>query len=166
MLAGGLAHEQILSLSGAWLVATFGAFVGHLFYYALGRYLMGKDLFSLVPRWKPKIEQVLPLIRKYPTLSIFILQYLYGMRLVGAIAIGLAGMPWQTFIGIELINCLIWAALILMIGYSATAAVHAWLPTAEKSLTGIVVIVFLTMGVMYFLIERLSRWKIKSEDEK
>ncbi len=164
LMAGGLAHQQILSPSGAWLVGALGAYVGHVVYYSLGRYLKGRDLFSMIPRWKPKIERALPLIRKYPKLSIFIMQYLYGMRIVGAVAMGLSGMPWPTFIGIELINCLIWSGVILMIGYSATAAVLAWLPLAEKSLTGIFIAVLLAMGALYLLIGRGSRWKKPKPD--
>ena len=165
MMAGGLAHQQILPLSGAWVVGALGAYVGHMVYYTLGKYLKGRDVFSLIPRWKPKIDRALPLIRKYPILSIFILQYLYGMRIVGAIAIGLSDMHWWTFIGFELINCLIWAGAILLIGYSATAAVLAWLPIAEKSLTGILIAVALTMGALYLLIGKTARWKEKSGPE-
>lgn len=156
LMAGGLAHQQILPPIGAWLLGALGAYLGHLVYFGLGRYLKTKDPFSWIPRWKPKIERALPLIRKYPKLSIFILQYLYGMRIVGAVAMGLSGMPWPTFIGIELINCLIWSGVILMLGYSATAAVLAWLPLAEKRLTGIFIAVLLVMGLLYFLIERIS----------
>ncbi|TAJ96838.1 MAG: DedA family protein [Candidatus Manganitrophaceae bacterium] len=166
LMAGGLAHQEILSFSGAWLIGALGAYIGHLVYYSLGRYLKGKDFFSIIPRWKPKIERALPLIRKYPTLSIFILQYLYGMRIVGAVAIGLAGMSAWTFIGIELINCLIWSGLILTIGYSATAAALAWLPVAEKSLTAIFIVVLLTMGLLYFIIGRVSRWRDRGEAGK
>lgn len=156
LMAGGLAHQQILPPIGAWLLGALGAYLGHLVYFGLGRYLKTKDPFAWIPRWKPKIERALPLIRKYPKLSIFILQYLYGMRIVGAVAMGLSGMPWPTFIGIELINCLIWSGVILMLGYSATAAVLAWLPLAEKRLTGIFIAVLLVMGLLYFLIERIS----------
>lgn len=163
LMAGGLAHQQILSPLGAWLAGALGAYVGHLVYYGLGRYLKTRDLFALIPRWKPKIERALPLIRKYPKLSIFIMQYLYGMRIVGAVAMGLSGMPWSTFIGIELVNCLIWSGAIFLIGYSAAAAVSAWLPFAEKSLTGIFIAVLLTMGLLYLLMEKLSRWREKSE---
>jgi membrane protein DedA with SNARE-associated domain len=162
LLAGGLAHQQILSSFGAWLVGALGAYVGHLVYYGLGRYLKAKDLFAWIPRWKPKIERALPLIRKYPKLSIFIMQYLYGMRIVGAVAMGLSGMRWSTFVGIELINCLIWSGVILIIGYSATAAVLAWLPLAEKSLTAILIAVLLAMGVLYLLIEKISQRGEKS----
>ncbi|MCG3113749.1 MAG: DedA family protein [Candidatus Manganitrophus sp. SB1] len=163
LMAGGLAHQQILSPLGSWLVGALGAYVGHLVYYGLGRYLKAKGLFARVPRWKPKIERALPLIRKYPKLSIFIMQYLYGMRIVGAVAMGLSGMAWSTFMSIELINCLIWSGVILMIGYSATAAVLAWLPLAEKSLTGIFIAVLLAMGMLYLLVGRGVRWKEKSD---
>lgn len=163
LLAGGLAHRQILSPFGAWLVGALGAYLGHLVYYGLGRYLKARNLIAWIPRWKPKIERALPLVRKYPKLSIFIMQYLYGMRIVGATAMGLSGMPWSTFLGIELINCLIWSGAVLAIGYSATAAVLAWFPLAEKGLAGIFIAVFLAMGLMYLLIERVSRWREKSE---
>jgi membrane protein DedA with SNARE-associated domain len=165
LMAGGLAHQRILPLIGAWLVGALGAYLGHLVCYGLGRYLKAKDLFAWIPRWKPKIERALPLIRKYPKLSIFMMQYLYGMRIVGAVAMGLSGMPWPIFVGIELINCLVWSGAILMVGYSATAAVLAWLPLAEKRLTGIFIAVLLTMGLLYLLIGRASRWREKSEPE-
>ncbi|WDT80833.1 MAG: hypothetical protein MPW14_03350 [Candidatus Manganitrophus sp.] len=60
LMAGGLAHQQILSPVGSWLIGALGAYVGHLVYYGLGRYLKAKGLFARFPRWKPKIERALP----------------------------------------------------------------------------------------------------------
>ncbi|MFY9270292.1 MAG: DedA family protein [Candidatus Manganitrophaceae bacterium] len=165
LMAGGLAHQQIVSPWGAWLIGALGAYLGHLVHYGLGYFLRGKNFLNLIPRWRPKIERALPFIRRYPVWSIFVMQYLYGVRIVGAVAMGLAGMPWLLFFTIQSINCLIWSAVIFVFGYGATAAVSLLFPWSDRGIVTLLIAVLLATAVLYFFIGRGGRWGIKSEPE-
>lgn len=165
LIAGGLAREHLLSASRVWLVGALGAYVGHLVFYALGRYMHERDLLAWLPRWRPKIDRALSLLQTHPTLSIFLLQYLYGMRIVGAVAIGLAGMPWPIFAGLELINCFIWSGVIFGLGYSATElALHAS-PLIPKSLS-LLFAVAVVVGLVYWLVRGERRLEEKPDSKR
>jgi membrane protein DedA with SNARE-associated domain len=157
LASGGLAHEGILPIVGVWLVGALGAYVGHIFYYSLGRYFKG-HLLVRFPRLKPKIERVMPIIQKHPWLSIFILQYLYGMRLVGAITLGLSGMSWRVFLGIEALNCLIWAGLIATLGYAMTAQALAWYRAANRGAL-VLVLLLISLTLILFFIRKATKKK-------
>lgn len=149
LTAGGLAHAGILSIGGVWVVGAFGAFMGHILFFCVGRY--SKDhIIVRFPRLKPKIDRAMPIIKKHPWLSIFILQYLYGMRIVGAIALGLSGMSWRIFIGIEALNCLIWAAIISALGFAMTGQMLAWYHATHRGLW-IVVLIGLLLALSLFI---------------
>ncbi len=157
LAAGGLAQKDLIPLFGAWLVGALGAYLGHLGFYFIGRYLRGKTLFNVSsPKWKPRIDRALHLIRTYPVLSIFFLQYVYGMRLAGAIALGFSEMPWVTFLSVQILNCLIWSGVVLAIGYGATGAISAWLDVPDQSIASVVVAVLLTTAFMYIFFKKLS----------
>lgn len=156
LAAGGLAQKDLIPLIGAWLVGALGAYVGHLVFYFVGRYLRGKSFFKVNPKWQPRIDRALFLIRSYPILSIFFLQYVYGMRLAGAIALGFSEMPWITFLAVQVLNCLIWSGVVLAIGYGVTEAISSWFNLSNQSLTSIVGAVFLTTAFLYIFFKKLS----------
>jgi membrane protein DedA with SNARE-associated domain len=156
LAAGGLAQKDLLPLIGSWLVGALGAYVGHLAFYFIGRYLRGKNFFTASPKWQPRIDRALSLIRTYPVLSIFFLQYVYGMRLAGAVALGFSEMPWFTFLTVQVLNCLIWSGVVLSIGYGATGAVTAWLKVPDQNPASIVGAVVLTVAFLYIFFKKLS----------
>lgn len=161
--AGGLAHAKLMNPIGAWLIGALGAYIGHLFFYAVGRFLRGKKLFVVNnEKWKPRIERALAMIRNYPVFSIFFLQYIYGMRLAGAIALGFSDMPWFTFLTVQIANCLIWSGVVFSIGYGATGAVVAWLNLPDRSLIAVVVAVLLVTLFLFFFLRRSAFLKRKS----
>lgn len=117
ILAGALAGRQLLPPIGVWITAALGAWVGHLIFFAVGRVLGKERLIRKFPRLRSGLEKADAFIRKRRWSSVFGLQYLYGMRIVGAIAFGLSRLSTGWFAAAEALNCLIWAALIGGAGY-------------------------------------------------
>ena len=152
ILAGALASRNLLPLVGVLLVAALGAWVGHLTFFVIGRWLGKERVIQRFPRWKSGLDRVDRFITERPWSSIFSLQYLYGMRVVGAIALGMSRIPIAWFLFAEALNCLIWAALIGSIGYfvgtQAEALFHGSLRSVWILLSILIVI------LIYFRIVR------------
>ncbi|MBN1354995.1 VTT domain-containing protein [bacterium] len=116
--AGMLVSQSLLSPLDAFLAAAFGAWTGHIFWYYLGRYLDGRRFMNLLPGWRWNHKFINDMIHQKPWTSIFLLQYVFGVRLVGAIEFGLTKIPIGWFAVAQMVNCMIWSALLMLLGYS------------------------------------------------
>ena len=88
LILGGLAaHQTSLRLVDVILIATLGGMLGDQILFWTGRYY-GPRILPRLHRQKAAIDRVSALINRYPTLSVFSVRFLYGMRLVGPLVIG------------------------------------------------------------------------------
>ena len=114
--AAALAAAGMLEPWKVIVIAAIGAYVGHLAFFALGRW-RGMAIIDAVPvlkRHYPKANKVLD---KYAHWSIFIFQYLYGTRLVAAILFGCSSIGFGRFALLQTINCITWAVIIYSVGH-------------------------------------------------
>ena len=155
LTAGVLAERGMLHPVAVWLVASVGAWTGHLTWFSLARLAAARPTLSAALRWTPlavRLDRVDGLVRDHPTASIFALQYLYGVRLVGAFALGLTRLSWRRFLVTEAFNCLLWAALFTGTGYAAgriaAQLLQGWLGWAW---------VAISLGVLLGALHLLSR---------
>lgn len=114
--AAALAAAGIMQPWKVIIVAAFGAFAGHLFFFALGRW-RGMDIILAVPflrRHYPKANRILD---EYAHWSIFIFQYLYGTRMVAAVLFGCSSIRFERFVLLQLINCISWSLIIYSVGH-------------------------------------------------
>jgi membrane-associated protein len=131
LLAASVAAARgLLSPVGVWLTAAVGAWAGHLLWFSAGR-RFGSQLLSR-SRWlAAKSAEADRIVEAHPKTAIFLLQYLYGVRMAGALALGLTRLSWRRFSLYEAVNCLVWAALLTAVGYlvgSASAEfLHGWI---------------------------------------
>lgn len=117
VLGGLLAHQGFLNF---WLVvgtACFASYLGHVVFYFLGKTSSAWILVKF-PKLQVKIYQAEYIIRRYETLSLFITQYIFGIRLASALAFGILGMRMTKFLSLQLISCLVWALFFGALGYS------------------------------------------------
>jgi len=115
--AAALAAAEVMQPWKVIVVAATGAFAGHMFFFALGRW-KGMQLIESVPfleRHHPKANIILD---KYAHWSIFIFQYLYGTRIVAALLFGCSSIEFWRFFLLQIINCITWAFLIYAIGHA------------------------------------------------
>jgi membrane-associated protein len=130
ILAAALAGQGALDPVRVWLVAAAGAWLGHLFWFTVGRAIRGRRLSPGSPSFKARVAQVTQLVAVRPVTTIFLLQYLYGLRLVGAVALGLADLSFVRFASYQIVNCLLWAAGVggaaYLLGGLASEIFHGW----------------------------------------
>ena len=115
-LAGFFASRDYLSFPIVVVVAFFGAYIGHIFWFYLGR-SHGSRLLKKYPHFEKRMSRGLQLIAKYGATSIFVSQYIYGFRIAMAIAFGLSPINFRIFMILQAISCVIWSFLIAGAGY-------------------------------------------------
>ncbi|GMR00397.1 MAG: DedA family protein [Zetaproteobacteria bacterium] len=115
--AAALSAAGIMDTWTVILVAALGAFAGHMFFFALGRW-KGMSIIESIPfleRHHPKANVILD---KYAHWSIFIFQYLYGTRIVAALLFGCSSIEFWRFFLLQIVNCLSWAFIIYAVGHA------------------------------------------------
>ncbi len=116
VIASFLSQRGYLILWLVILTAFLGAYTGHIFWFWIGRKHAWK-LMAKFPHFKEKFQRVADLFERYGILAIFITQYLYGLRIASAVVFGLSRIRTGTFFFWQAVSCLLWAALIAILGY-------------------------------------------------
>ena len=117
-----MAHRDLFPLWAAWLATAFGAFVADEIFFQVGRRFRDRP-FVIHARQRPAFARAVAFIERYPDAYILIFRFLYGLRTVSPIAIGLTTISLRRFAALNAIACLLWSALFTAIGYRFGPAV-------------------------------------------
>jgi membrane protein DedA with SNARE-associated domain len=113
IMGGLLCHSGDMNLVLAIFVAGLGGFVGDQIYFYIGRY--NKEYIAKkFPHHNRKFALATLLLRKYGMGIVFIQRYMYGMRTILPIAIGLTRYSAKKFAIINIISAWCWAALTIV----------------------------------------------------
>lgn len=113
IMGGIMAHTGDMWLPMAIFVAGIGAFVGDQIYFYIGRFNKGYIHRKLrAQRRKFAIAHLL--LKRYGWPIIFIQRYLYGLRTVIPLSIGLTKYSSRKFAFVNLISAWMWAALTII----------------------------------------------------
>src|SRR5256885_8017994 len=160
VMAGFFAQRGYLELLGVILVAAAGAYVGHCFWFWLGR-TKGVQLLDRFPKMKKHFGKGIRIFERYGAPAIFITQWLYGLRITCAVIIGISKISTVKFLVYEAITCVIWAIIIGSAGYVFGTAVERILGRAAHiERYGLIVLIVVGVGVWLY-----HRWKEKRETE-
>lgn len=116
VMAGVLSHTGDMNIFMAILVAGLGGFVGDQIYFYMGRFnkkFIHKQLISQ----RRKFALAHLLLKKYGWPVIFLQRYLYGMRTIIPMAIGLTRYDAKMFAIINFISAMVWAAITITLAY-------------------------------------------------
>ena len=116
IFAGLAAHTGHLNVFLAIFIAGLGGFVGDQIYFYIGRF----NKAYIQKRFKNhrrKLAFAHLLLQKYGWPIIFIQRYMYGMRTVIPISIGLTRYSALKFAIINLISAWVWAAVTIILAY-------------------------------------------------
>src|SRR5438270_5673860 len=123
VMAGFFAERGYLRLPLVVITACGGAYVGHVFWFFLGR-TQGVRLLDRFPKMKKHFGRGIRIFERYGAPAIFITQWLYGLRVTCAVIIGISRISVFKFLALEALTCLIWAAVISAAGYYFGRAVE------------------------------------------
>ena len=159
VMAGFFAERGYLRLPLVVVTACAGAYVGHVFWFFLGR-TQGVKLLDRFPKMKRHFGKGIRLFERYGAPAIFITQWLYGLRITCAVIIGISKVSTIKFLLYEALTCIVWAIIIGTAGYYFGRAVERVLGRAahiEKY--GLLVLLVVGIGLWAY-----HRWKEKREE--
>jgi len=159
VLAGFFAERQYLRLPLVIACAAGGAYVGHVFWFWLGR-TQGMRLLDRFPRMKKHFGRGIRIFERYGAPAIFITQWLYGLRITCAVIIGLSRISTLKFLVYEAITCVVWAIIIASAGFVFGTAVERILGRAAHiERYGLIALLVIGIGMWLY-----HRWKEKRAD--
>ena len=159
VMAGFFAERGYLKLPLVMATACGGAYVGHVFWFFLGR-TQGVKLLDRFPRMKRHFGKGIRLFERYGAPAIFITQWLYGLRITCAVIIGISKISTLKFLVFEAITCMVWAIVIATLGFVFGTAVERILGRAAHiERYGLIVLVVAGVGFWLY-----HRWKEKREE--
>ena len=116
IMAGIFSHTGDMNLYLSILVAALGGFSGDFIYFFIGRYnkkYVHKKLISQ----RRKFALTHLLLKKYGWPIIFVQRYMYGMRTLIPISIGLTGYSSKKFAIINFLSALVWAGVTITLAW-------------------------------------------------
>ncbi len=113
IMAGLLAHTGDMNLYIAIFIAGLGGFAGDQIYFYIGRFNK-TYVFKKFKGQRRKFALAHVLLKKYGWPIIFAQRYMYGMRTIIPISIGLTRYSSKTFAIINLISAWCWAAITII----------------------------------------------------
>ena len=113
IMAGLLCHTGDMWLPLAIFVAGLGGFVGDQIYFYIGRYNKAY-VHRKFKGQRRKFALAHLLLKKYGWPIIFVQRYMYGMRTIIPISIGLTRYDAKIFAFINLISAWMWAAITII----------------------------------------------------
>lgn len=129
IIGGALAKHGLFSPYAAGLAAFVGAIVAdNLLFQTARRNRDGRFVARM--KAKPVFARAVELVDRYPIASCLLFRFVYGLRVVGPVTIGLSRIPTMRFVALELLAAAIWASLFTTLGFVFGRVVEAWLREA------------------------------------
>ncbi|EJL53461.1 putative membrane-associated protein [Rhizobium sp. CF122] len=125
-LGGVFAHRQLIPYWQVALAACLGSFAADQFFFLSGRYATKWSYVQKLLGSEP-IARVTRLLEAHPTGFILAFRFIYGIRTISPVAIGVSKVSTRRFVILNAIAALIWGVLITAIGFLAGQAVEALL---------------------------------------
>ncbi|HVS30147.1 MAG TPA: DedA family protein [Thermoanaerobaculia bacterium] len=130
VMAGFFAERGYLNIVTVAVVGFLGTYVGHLFWFWLGR-AHGIKLMDRFPRMKQHFGKSIRMFERYGAAAILLTQWIYGLRITCAVIVGISRISLIKFLIYQALSCLIWTVAITALGYYFGAAINRLLGRAE-----------------------------------
>lgn len=132
-LGGVLAHRHLFPFEFAALAAALGAFLADQGIYWFGRHAQrfGPARRALET---PAARGVMDQLRRREVLVCLGFRFVYGMKTLGALSIGAAGVPPWRFAALDAVAVMVWAHLLVALGYGAGRGIERLLGRLELHL--------------------------------
>lgn len=126
LLAAYLALRGYLSIERVVLCASCGTYASDQPWYFLGR-RHGRRMLARRPHLQGLGDKALLLLRRHPDLWVLGFRFIYGMRTVMPLAIGLSGYSWRRYLLLDATGVAIWSTGLGLAAYHLGAALETLL---------------------------------------
>lgn len=156
-LGGVLAHRGLFPYESAALAAAAGAFIIDQAMFHIGR---RSSRFGFARRAldAPRATALLGRLSRRPLLSCLGFRFVYGLKTLGALALGASGVAPATFLALDLVAALVWGHAITALGYlTGQGIARAFGRLALHHHLGIALLAFLAATALVVALRRLRR---------
>jgi len=116
VLAGFLAFREYFDIKLVILISFCGSFAGDQLWYYLGR-TKGRKIIASRPKMQAMCNKALHYLGKNPDLWVLTFRFVYGIRTVMPVAIGLHGYPPLRYFILNGIGAIVWAITLSLASY-------------------------------------------------
>lgn len=154
---GGMAANTGLELPTIYLMAFAGAWLCDSILFLVGHYY-GPAILKRLTKYQDRIDKIERIIHKHDMLAIIGLRFLYGMRTIGPMSIGIAGINSIRFIICNAVGSALWSAIFVTIGYSAGRIFEEQLHKLGTNLLPILIIAILVFSIFFLIRIFISKY--------
>jgi len=146
VVAGILAFSGELNIVAVIIVAGAANFIGDQFLFTIAR--KNKDQAKqMMQKHKRKIAMAHLLMRKYGSWVIFLQKYIYGIKTLIPLAMGLTKYDYKKFMFFNIFATALWALVIGVASYMLGDLVYTYIE--EFKTYGLAFVAFILLGVFY-----------------
>ena len=132
LVLGGLAaHRGLLWLPGVMACAFAGSLASDQLFFFLGR-RHGERFVARRPRLRAGLQRVRGLVERHDTLLILSFRFLYGLRNVTPLAIGMSRVPAWRFALLNVVGAAAWSIAVALLGWFVGAAAQQLIGHLER----------------------------------
>lgn len=142
ILAGFAAHQGYLQLHWVMLIGLVGGFLGDQIYFWLGR-THGPWVLKRYPRLSSLFERTNSLMERYHEVLIVGIRFMYGLRTVGPMAMGMSAVSALRFALFNALGAAIWSVGMGGTGYLFGQALELLMHDLKKAEETLLVVILL-----------------------
>jgi membrane protein DedA with SNARE-associated domain len=157
MGAGVLSYTGHMDLTSSILVAFVANFLGDVMLFYMGRYNK-KQVMAYLHKHKRKLALSHILMKKHGSWVVFLQKYVYGIKTLIPLAIGLTKYDLKKFIILNFFASALWAVSVGLISYMAGEVIKSAYETiAERPYIAPLILFSIIGGVWWYLSAKTKR---------
>jgi membrane protein DedA with SNARE-associated domain len=162
LIAGSFAaHRGMLHIVPVFFVAYISTQCSDWLWFIIGR-KQGQKILRRKPRWEKKYKRVDKIMKKYPVAILLGYRFIYGLRNIIPMGIGMSTIPLRKFFIFSQIGTFLWASLLCCAGYFFGAIIEAYFKRIEYYEVEILIGIILTGLITGLLIRLISKWRMRN----
>lgn len=131
ILAGFLSEQGVLNPFHVAIAAFFGSWISDQSLFYIGRYSSGSAIVEK-QRSLPVFAKALDMIERNSNAFILAFRFLYGLRTVSPLALGVSNVSAVRYFILNTIAAAVWAPAITAIGYALGSLLHGAIGNLPK----------------------------------
>ncbi len=165
LIAGSMAYHGYFQLPIVMLFSFVGAVIHDQSLYWVG-YFGGEHILKRFPSLKKKSDKARKLMKKHNTALILGFRFVYGIRTITPIIVGISGVPQKKYALLTFPAAAVWAIVISCLGYyfaEMVEVIQAKFENGQK-IIGIIILAVVILGLaIYFLTKKGAKKENKTK---